>query len=96
MRRKIKPKDKEKFYSIVMEFHNQGLSYIDSVCKVMEMLDLKPQEVVRLVDEELREQLKKEGIEKHLLKCKRCENLEHIFFKQPGDVIEAFLKSEGE
>jgi hypothetical protein len=73
--RKIKERDKTKFYEIVMEFHNGGLSYIDSICKVIEILNLKYIEVVRLMKNDLKEEVKKEGIEKHLLKCKKCESI---------------------
>ena len=65
--RKIKERDKCKFHEIVYEFHQMGLSYTESVCKVMELLELKNNEVVKLIDDNLKEKIKQEGVELHLL-----------------------------
>jgi len=67
---KIEEKDRKKFHAIVTEFHNDGLSYIEATCKVMEMLNLKYVEVVRLLNQSLKEEIKREAISKHLIKGK--------------------------
>lgn len=68
--KKIKKRDRQKFYELIMEYKNSGLTYIDSICKVMELANLKYNEVVRLLDPTIREEVKKEALEKHLLKSK--------------------------
>lgn len=78
--RKIKPIEQQRFYTIVMTMNKTGLSIIESICKVMDMFDISYGEVEKLVDPNLREEMKKEAIEKHLIKCQRAQNLENIFF----------------
>ena len=75
---KIEERDKRKFYDIIMELHSQGLSYIDSVCKVVEILDLQYNEVVRLLDPTIRAGIKKEAIDRRLLKGKN-DDLSFLF-----------------
>jgi tRNA(Ser,Leu) C12 N-acetylase TAN1 len=78
--RKIKPSEKKKFYEIVKELHNEGLPYIEVICKVMDMCNIKDDEIAKLVDAELREKIKKEAMDKHLVKCERALNLESLFY----------------
>jgi len=81
--RKITDKVKKRFYELVKAFHNESnLSYIEAICTIIDLLDVKYPEVVRLMDNELKAEVKKEAIERRLIKSDREEDLEKIFWRK--------------
>jgi hypothetical protein len=77
----VKKINKEKFYFEIKKLVNKGYSYIDSICFLVENFELKYKDVIKVLDDEIKNEIKKEAIDKKLIKGKNNKNIMEEIFK---------------
>jgi hypothetical protein len=74
--------DKDRFYIEIKKLVNKGFSYINSICFLAEAFDLTFKDIVKVMDDELKKEVKKEAIKKGLVhKNKKEDNVLKEVFK---------------
>jgi hypothetical protein len=66
--------NEKNMYMEIKKLVNKGYSYINSICFLIENFDLKYKDVVKKLDNEMKIAIKKEAIERHLIKTEDKEN----------------------
>jgi hypothetical protein len=66
---KVTDKERKIFYEAVQKVHLLGASYIESVVYLIEDLGLSYGVVVKLIDGDLKENIKKEAIKRRMITC---------------------------